>query len=190
MTPRNFAICAAVCVSAACVSIVATQTFEITTQIAMPNIPDVDVPGAGPQTVALTARFGSCSRTALGSLDKLRSNAHVDSADVFVVVRDITLRSDATFEGIENLNLALVTPEETVTICDRTLSDADQQRDTVNCDFEHRVRAEQLCTSLGANSSGVAEMTIELAVQTGDVTLTTLSATIHVDTELEANISL
>jgi hypothetical protein len=52
------------------------------------------------------------------------------------------------------------------------------------------VRAEQLCSMLGSGSSGVAEMTIELAVSTGDVTLTTLGATLSVDTVLEADVSL
>lgn len=172
----------------ACASIVATQTFEISTEIAMPNIPRI--PTSQPQTVTLTARFGSCSSTALGSLDKLRESKYVDSADVFVVVRDVQLRSNSSFAGIENLKLELVTPDETVTICDRTLSDRDQEASTIDCDFEHRVRAEQLCMMLEGDASGVAEMSIELAVSTGDITLTTLGATLAVDTELEADVSL
>ena len=172
----------------ACASIVATQTFEISTEVAMPSIPRI--PTSEPQTVRLTARFGSCSRTALGSLDKLRESKYVDSADVWVVVRDVQLRSDSSFAGIKDLKLELVTPDETVTICDRTLSDADQEAATIDCDFEHRVRAEQLCMMLGDNMSGVAQMSIELAVSTGDITLTTLGATIVVDTELEADVSL
>jgi hypothetical protein len=172
----------------ACASIVATQTFEISTEVAMPNIPRV--PTGQPQTVTLTARFGSCSRTALGSLDKLRESKYVDSADVWVVVRDVQLRSDSTFAGIENLSLELVTPDETVTICDRRLSESEQEASTIDCDFEHRVRAEQLCMMLGDDMSGVAQMSIELAVSTGDITLTTLGAKIVVDTDLEADVSL
>jgi hypothetical protein len=183
-TPMLLAL-VAVC---ACASIVATQTFEISTEVAMPSIPRI--PTSEPQTVRLTARFGSCSRTALGSLDKLRENELVDSADVWVTVRDIELRSDTSFAGIENLTLELVTPDEILTICDRTLSDSDQEASTIDCDFEHRVRAEQLCAMFGDDAADVAEMTIELAVSTGDVTLTTLSATLQVDTELEANVSL
>lgn len=172
----------------ACASIVATQTFEISTEVAMPSIPRI--PTTEPQTVTLTARFGSCSSTALGSLEKLRENKYVDSADVWVVVRDVQLRSDSSFAGIEDLNLQLVTPDETVTICDRTLSESDQASNTIDCDFEHRVRAEQLCMMLGDSTSGVAQMSIELQVSTGDVTLTTLGATLKVDTELEADVSL
>lgn len=172
----------------ACASIVAKQTFEITTEVAMPNIPRI--PTREPRSVTLTARFGSCSRTALGSLDKLRESKYVDSADVWVVVRDVQLRTDTTFAGIENLKLELVTPDETVTICDRALSDADQEASTVDCDFEHRMRAEQLCMMLGDDTSGVAQMSIELSVATGDITLTTLGATLVVDTELEADVSL
>jgi hypothetical protein len=172
----------------ACASIAATQTFEISTQVAMPSIPRI--PTSEPQTVMLTARFGSCSRTALGSLDKLRENSHVDSADVWVVVRDVQLRSDSSFAGIEDLTLQLVTPDETVTICDRRLSEADQEASTVDCEFEHRVRAEQLCSMIGGGSSGVAQMTIELEVSTGDITLTELGATLNVDTVLEADVSL
>jgi hypothetical protein len=174
----------------ACASIVATQTFEITTEVAMPNIPRVGVPTAEAQTISLTARFGSCSRTALGSLDKLRESKHVDSAEVWVVIRDVQLRSDASFSGIENLKLQLVTPDETVTICDRTLSESDQAASSIECEFEHRVRAEQLCSTLAGNGSGTAEMMIQLSVQLGDVTLSTLGATIKVDTELEADVSL
>lgn len=181
--PAALALCA-------CASIVATQTFEISTEVTTPNIPRVDLPGSAPQTISLTARFGSCSRTALGSLDKLRESKHVDSADVFVVIRDVQLRSDASFSGIEQLNLQLVTPDETVTICDRRLSESDQEASTIDCEFEHRVRAEQLCATLAGDGSGAAEMTIQLEVQTGDVTLTTLGATIKVDTELEADVSL
>lgn len=182
--PVLFGLCA-------CASIVATQTFEINTEVAMPSIPRVDLPAGTPaQTVSLTARFGSCSKTALGSLDKLRANNHVDSADVWVVIHDVKLSSDSSFSGIEKLSLQLVTPDETVTICDRTLSESDQASSNIECGFEHRVRAEQLCSTLSADGSGVAEMTIELAVQTGDVTLTTLGASIKVDTELEADVSL
>ena len=180
----------ALCIAAlcACASVAATQTFEISTEIAMPSIPRV--PTAAPQTVMLTARFGSCSRTALGSLDKLRESDHVDAVDVWVVIRDVQLRSDSSFAGIEDLTLQLVTPDETVTICDRTLSASDQRASTIDCDFEHRIRAEQLCSTIGDGSAGVAQMTIELAVSTGDITLTSLGATLHVDTVLEADVSL
>lgn len=188
MKLRSIALIFGLC---ACASIVATQTFEISTEVAMPSIPRVDLPAGTPaQTVSLTARFGSCSKTALGSLDKLRANDHVDAADVWVVIRDVQLRSDASFSGIEKLSLELVTPDETVTICDRTLSESDQASSNIDCGFEHRVRAEQLCSTLAGDGAGVAEMTIELAIQTGDVTLTTLGATIKVDTELEADVSL
>jgi hypothetical protein len=182
--PVIFGLCA-------CASIIATQTFEISTEVAMPSIPRVDLPAGTPaQTISLTARFGSCSSTALGSLDKLRENKHVDSADVWVVIRDVQLRSDASFSGIEKLSLQLVTPDETITICDRDLSESDQASSNIECGFEHRVRAEQLCSTLAGDGAATAEMTIELAIQTGDVTLTTLGATIKVDTELEADVSL
>lgn len=171
----------------ACASVVATQTFEISTEVAIPSIPGI--PSIGTQTAQVTARFGSCSRTALGSLEKLRDSKYVDSADVWVVVRDVQLRSDSSFAGIENLTLELVTPDETVTICDRALSESDQEASTLDCNFEHRVRAEQLCMMLGDDRSGVAEMSIELAVSRG-ITLTTLGATLVVDTEVEADVSL
>ncbi|HET8938403.1 MAG TPA: hypothetical protein VFN67_33395 [Polyangiales bacterium] len=188
MKLRSIALIFGLC---ACASIVATQTFEISTEVAMPSIPRVDLPAGTPaQTVSLTARFGSCSKTTLGNLDKLRANDHVDAADVWVVIRGVQLRSDASFSGIEKLSLELVTPDETVTICDRTLSESDQASSNIDCGFEHRVRAEQLCSTLAGDGAGVAEMTIELAIQTGDVTLTTLGATIKVDTELEADVSL
>jgi hypothetical protein len=177
----------------ACASIVATQSFEITTEVAMPDIPNVDLPegvDAPPQTLRLRASFGSCSRTALGSLDKLRENANVKSADVWVVVRDIQLRSDSSFSGIEELDISLVTPDETLNICNRRLSESDQAGSTIDCGFEHRMRAEQLCSTLSGDGSGTASMTIELSVQTGDVTLTTLSASIQVDTDLEVDVGI
>jgi len=172
----------------ACASAVATQAFNISTEIAMPAIPRV--PTTQPQTVSLTARFGSCSATALGNLDKLRSTKHVDSADVWLVVRNVHLRSNTNFKGIQNIKLDLVTPSQTIAICDQGLSDSAQESDVVDCDFEHRLKAEDLCSMLSGNSTGVAEMNIDLTVAPANVTLTSLSATIEVDTELDLDVSL
>lgn len=181
----RYAALSALC---ACASIAATQAFDITTEIAMPSIPRV--PTTQPQMVSLTARFGSCSSTALGSLDKLRENSHVDAADIWVVVRDVHLRSNTSFSGIQNIKLDLVTPDETISICDQGLSDSAQESDVVNCNFEHRIKAEDLCTMLSGNSTGVAEMNIDLTVAPANVTLTSLSATIEVDTESDLDVSL
>jgi len=171
----------------ACASVVATQTFELSTQYAtMPALPAV--PSGQSQTIALSASFGSCSKTALGSLDKLRANSHVDALDVWVTVRDIRLQSDATFEGIEHLGLELVTADETVSVCDRALSSDEQRSSSVTCPFEHRVRAEQLCSS--ADSSGSARMTIQLSLDAGAVTLTSIGANLTVETEVDADVSL
>lgn len=177
-----------VVVLCACASIVATQTFEISTDVVTPDIPRIPTPE--PRAVTLTARFGSCSRTALGSLEKLRESKYVDSADVFIQIRDVSLHADTSFAGIQSLTLELLTPDETITICDRSLSEDEQQGRTIECEFEHRLRAEELCMMLGDDVSGVAEMNIELLVSTGEVTLNTLSATLVADTELEADVSL
>ena len=177
----------AVLVLGACANIVATQDFELSTEyVAMPGLSGAPV--NVPQTVSLSARFASCSKTALGDLEKIRASDHVDSVDVWVIVRDVKLYSDASFSGIEDLRLVLVTPTEEITVCDRTLSDAEQRASTVDCAFEHRIRAEDLCTESGANST--AEMTIQLAVMTGEVSLSRIGATITVETEIDADVSL
>ena len=171
----------------ACASVVVTQTFELSTEYAaMPALPNVSL--GQPQTISLSASFGSCSKTALGSLDKLRQDSRVDSLDVWVIVRDIKLQSDSTFEGIEDLSLQLVTGDEQIPVCDRALSAAEQRSSTIECPFEHRVRAEQLCAS--ADSGAPARMTIQLAINTGEVTLSRIGATLTVETELDANVSL
>lgn len=172
----------------ACASVVATQEFDITTEIAMPSIPRVPTAQAVP--VSFTAQFGSCSSTALGSLDKLRENKHVDSADIWVVVKDVRLRSNTSFSGVETIKLELVTPDETISICDLELSDSDQESDVIDCDFEHRIKAEDLCSMLSGNSTGVAMMNIDLTVSPANVTLSSLSSTIEVDTELDLDVSL
>lgn len=172
----------------ACASIVATQTFELSTEsVAMP-LPFPDVALSQPQTITLTTSFGSCSKTSLGSLESLRANSHVDALDVWVIVRDVELRSDASFSGIQNLALQLVTAEDTISVCDRTLSAAEQAASTISCPFEHRVRAEDLCGML--TGSAPAQMTIELTVRTGDVTLSKVGAKLTVETELDADVSL
>ena len=171
----------------ACVSVVATQTFELSTESAsMPGLPNAPVNRA--EVVTLNARFASCSKTALGDLEKIRASDHVDSVDVWVIVRDVVLRSDATFSGIKDLNLVLVTPTEEITVCDRTLSASEQKSSKVNCEFEHRLRAEDLCVGTGAAAN--AEINIQLAVMTGEVTLTQLGATLTVETEIDADVSL
>jgi hypothetical protein len=170
-----------------CASITATQSFELSTEyVAMPTLPGA--PNVA-QDVALTANFGSCSKTALGNLEKLRADKHVDSLDVWVIVKDIELSSDATFSGIENLTLKLVTPSQTITVCDRALSAAEQKASTVSCPFEERLSAEQLCAAQGSSSSPT-QMTIQLTVMTGAVTLTKIGATLAVETEVDANVSL
>ena len=184
---HGVARCVAVLALGACAGIVATQSFEISTEYAaMPGLAGAPVNLA--QTVSLTARFASCSKTALGDLEKIRASDHVDSVDIWVVVRDVKLRSNATFSGIRDLKLQLMTPTEEITVCDRTLSDAEQQASTVDCALEHRIRAEDLCTDTG--SSSTAEMAIQLTVMTGDVTLTRIGATLTVETEIDADVSL
>jgi hypothetical protein len=175
------------CVVGACASITATQTFELSTEYAaMPSLPGT--PNVA-QQVALTANFGSCSKTALGNLEKLRADSHVDSLEVWVIVKDIQLRSDTSFSGIENLTLKLVTPDETITVCDRPLSTEEQQSSSVSCPFERRINAEDLCAT---QSTGTAptQMTIQLEVMTGEVTLSQIGATIAVETEVDADVSL
>ena len=171
----------------ACASISATQSFELSTEyVAMPTLPGA--PNVA-QDVALTANFGSCSKTALGNLDKLRADSHVDSLDVWVIIKDIQLSSDATFSGIENLTLKLITPDETITVCNRKLSSAEQSSSSVTCPFEQRLNAEQLCAAQSGGSSPT-QMTIQLTVMTGAVTLTKIGAALAVETEVDANVSL
>lgn len=170
----------------ACASIVATQTFELSTEYAaMPALPNVAL--GQPQTVSLSASFGSCSKTALGNLEKLRADNNVDSLDVWVIVRDVHLEADTSFQGIERLGLALVTGDETISVCDRALSEQEQQSSNITCPFEHRVRAEQLCTSADDSS---ARMTIQLSIDTGEIALTRIGARLAVETEVDADVSL
>lgn len=171
----------------ACASVVATQNFELSTEyVAMPALPNV--PGVPAQTISLSARFASCSKTALGDLEKVRASDYVDSVDVWVIVRDVRLISDASFSGIDQLTLQLEIPGDTITVCNRKLSESEQQRSTVTCPFEYRVRAEDLCN--GDGSTANTEITIQLTVDTGDVSLTRIGAKLAVDTEVDADVSL
>jgi hypothetical protein len=172
----------------ACASISAIQTFELTTEsAAMPALPNV--PTNQPQTLSLTAGFGSCSKSALGDLERVRANSHVDSLDVWVNITDIKLRSDATFSGIQSLSLSLATHGDAIPVCSLTLSAAEQQSSQIDCPSEQHVRAEQLCPTAGSTTTP-AQITMQLTVNTGDVTLTKLSATIQLETEVDADVSL
>jgi hypothetical protein len=166
-----------------CASVTVSQMFELSTESAtMP--PPTGAPSST-QTVSLNAKFGSCSKSALGNIEKVRESDQVDSLEVWVIVRDVKLSSDASFSGIENLHLELVTANETVTVCDRTLSAAEQRSSTIDCEFEKKVSVEELCADAGST-----QMAIQLTVDTGAVTLTRIGATITVETEVEADVSL
>jgi hypothetical protein len=182
--PVRYACLSLLC---ACASISATQTFELSTSVVIPALPHAAV--SVPQTVSLVMKFGSCSNSALGDLEKLRANDHVDSLDVWVDISDVELHSEATFSGVQTLTLQLVAGDEVIPVCSRALTASEQKASTLKCPFEHRVRAEQLCATLGSEQAP-AQMTIEVQVLTDDVRLTTIGAKIQVVTELAADLSL
>src|SRR5262249_3193969 len=150
-------------------SVSGTQSFAAVEEYDLPNVGTIE----GAQTVTAqgaqnTRAFG---QAVLDTVDQLRANDHVDSANVTIRIVSTALSSDTTFSGVVALRTQLVTESGPVDICNRTLTASEQRSSSITCEVDYAIEEAALRRSSEANAP--AQIRVELQLE-GDVTATKL----------------
>lgn len=182
---KSYAILIACAALFGCASVSGTQSFATSQVYSLPNVGTV-VPArtVSAQAAATTRSF---AQAVLDSVDQLRKNDHVDSADVTIHIVSSALTSNTTFSGVKALRTELVTSSGTITLCDHMLSAAEQQSSSITCPVDHDIQESELRTTSAATAQSQVRIEIDME---GAVTATKLTSTVNFEAELNADLSL
>lgn len=144
---------------------------------------------AGPLTVTAegAAKTRSFAQAVLDNLDQLRENDHVDSAGVTLRIVSNVLVPDTTFSGVKAVHTELVTESGTISLCNRTLSAAEQRSSSIVCDVDHSIEEAALRQSSDAGARARVRVQVQMD---GTVTATKIVSTVNFEAELDADFSL
>jgi hypothetical protein len=176
------------CSLLACASISGTQTFQATQQFSMPVV-GAPAGEIGARTVAVVGAAGveSFAESVLDDVDELRAKDHIDSVDAAIRVVSIRLSTDTTFAGVTALRAQLITGTETIELCSRTLSAAEQKSSSVSCAADQVVQEASLQQS--STSTPPTQIGAELDVS-GAMTATKLNSVVTFEVEVNVDASL
>lgn len=182
---RSYAIIMTCAALFGCASVSGTQSFATVQEYSLPSVGTV-IPArtVSAQGAATTRSF---AQAVLDSVDQLRKNDHVDSADVTIHIVSSALSSNTNFSGVKALRTELVTGSSTIRLCDHVLSASEQQSSSITCPVDHEIQESELRTTSAANTQ--AQVRIEVDME-GTVTATKLRSTLNFEAELNADLSL
>lgn len=182
---KNYVL-APLCALVACASISGSQSFQATRLFELPAVPAA-VGDIGPQTIDAVATFGQLSfaNSVLNDVDDLRSQDHIDSADASIRVVSVELTTNTTFAGVSVVRAQLVTNSETIELCNRTLTAAEQRGSTVTCESDHVMDEQTLQDSAASD----AQIGAQLVVSSG-MTATKLSSVVNFEIQVNVDASL
>lgn len=174
------------CALVACASISGTQTFEATRQFSLPAVPAV---GAGTQTISAMGATGdpSFAESVLDTVDRLRDEDHVDSAEAEIRVVSVRLSTDTTFAGVSAVRVQLVTATGPIELCNRALSAAEQNASSINCEVDQVM--DETTLQQTAASTAPSQIAAQLQVS-GATTATRLNSVVTFEVELNVDASL
>lgn len=171
----------------ACASISGSQTFEALQEYSLPNAGNTYATDVTTTVTVSANSQRSFAAAVLDDIAELRAQDHVDSAEASVQIASIQLATDTTFAGVKAVRVQLVTPTETVELCNRVLSASDEQSSSVSCRTDYRLGEDALQQS--ATSEQPTRIDLELQVS-GAVTATTLTSTVAFEVEVDVDASL
>jgi hypothetical protein len=176
------------CALVACASISGTQTFQATRQFTLPNA-GAFAGDTGSHTItAVGAADGTAfAESVLDDVDQLRERDHVNSAEATVRVVSVRLSTDTTFAGVTAIRVQLVSGDETIELCSRTLSADDQKASSVSCDADHVMGEATLQQS--TTSTAPVQIGAQLDVSS-EVTATELNSVVTFEVQVDVDASL